>query len=244
MDGKTVRIRSLTASDQKLALWVIGKANLENLATANRQLYTHPLVLLVWTLLSLAFVHFMNWWPSSYRSISGIFRFLIPLPAFASVAVPIMFLIDWKNRPHFESRTQEVIKERDLLQPIDYYNQSPASGFWILEFGENFVGLIALDANDAKDTRRAVIRHFFVHEVYRKTGIQDDLLGHALKHTFNKSPTLESIVAVDTPALVPYIHECLTKAGFKQLTDNQSIGIMGLWKFYTVCLHKKEFNAI
>lgn len=62
--------------------------------------YTHPLVLLAWTLLSLAFVHFMNWWPSSYRSISGIFRYLIPLPAFASVAVPIMFLIDWWDLTH------------------------------------------------------------------------------------------------------------------------------------------------
>lgn len=42
MDGKTVRIRSLTASDQKLALWVIGKANLENLATANQQCASSP----------------------------------------------------------------------------------------------------------------------------------------------------------------------------------------------------------
>jgi hypothetical protein len=37
MDGRTLRNRPLAASDQKLALWVIGKANFENLAAANRQ---------------------------------------------------------------------------------------------------------------------------------------------------------------------------------------------------------------
>jgi GNAT superfamily N-acetyltransferase len=129
-----------------------------------------------------------------------------------------------------------------LHDPISYYTQSPASGFWIFEFGKNFVGLIALDANDAKDTRRAFIRHFFVHEAYRKTGIQADILDHALKHAFNNSPTLESVVAVDTPALVPYIHKCLKEAKFQPLTDHRSIGIMGLWKYHTVCLQKKDFQ--
>jgi len=37
MDNKTSRLRSLDASDKKLALFIVGKANLESLALANRQ---------------------------------------------------------------------------------------------------------------------------------------------------------------------------------------------------------------
>lgn len=57
--------------------------------------YTHPLILGVWTLLSLAFVHVMDWWPSSHPGLLGILGYLKPLPAFASMAVPIMVSIDW-----------------------------------------------------------------------------------------------------------------------------------------------------
>jgi len=37
MDNKTSRLRSLDASDKKLALFIVGKANLESLALANHQ---------------------------------------------------------------------------------------------------------------------------------------------------------------------------------------------------------------
>jgi hypothetical protein len=113
MENKTPRIRSLAASDKKLALFAVGKANLENLAVANRQCefqvrllnlmnaypfftaYTNPLFLGVWVLFSLVFIHVMDWWPSSYRGLLGMFGYLRPLPAFASMALPLMFLIDW-----------------------------------------------------------------------------------------------------------------------------------------------------
>ncbi|KAF9453768.1 hypothetical protein P691DRAFT_657591 [Macrolepiota fuliginosa MF-IS2] len=242
MDNKTARIRPLTASDSdgKLMLFAIGKANLESLAVANRQAYGHPLIIGVWALLSLAFVHVMNWWPSAHQSLLGVLGYLKPIPAFASVAVPLMFLIDWNNRPHFEKRTQEALKQGDLLNPTTYYGKSPASGFWVLEYGTAFIGLIALDANDAKKTKKGFIRHFYVEEAYRKTNIQDDLLKHAVKTAFDKSPAIQSIEGVDALALAPHIHDCYQRAGFRLSQEYQSAGILGWWKYYTTVLQKEN----
>ncbi|KXN89978.1 hypothetical protein AN958_04983 [Leucoagaricus sp. SymC.cos] len=242
MESKTPRIRPIDSSDRKLALFIVGKANFESLAVANRQAYSHPLILGTWLLLSLAFIHVMNWWPSSHRGLLGIFGYLKPLPAFASVAVPLMFLIDWNNRPHFEERTQNAIKEKDMHNPVAYYNQSPASGFWILEYGDKFIGLVALDVNDGKRTHKGIIRHFYVEEAFRNTGIQEDLLNHALTHAFDKSSALDSIEATDAPRLIPYLHECYEKSGFKLGRGSQSVGIFGYWKYCTTALQRKDWK--
>lgn len=51
----------------------------------------------------------------------------------------------------------------------DHYSLSPASGFWIVEYGDKFVGLIAIDASTEDDSTKrpeakttATIRHFYV----------------------------------------------------------------------------------
>jgi GNAT superfamily N-acetyltransferase len=134
-----------------------------------------------------------------------------------------------------------VIKESDMHEPATYYGQSPASGFWILEYGDTFIGFIALDAKDAKRTRKGVIRHFYVEEAYRKTGIQEDLLAHALKNAFDKSSAVEYIEAADSPSLTPYIHDCYQRVGFR-LQGYQSVGIWGLWRYYTTVLLKEEWK--
>lgn len=105
------RIRAFEASDDKQVRFVIGKANLESLAIANRRgvsaislnhqflsfdccnlASVHPLTISLWVALSCIFVQFMQWWPDSEY---GFWGYLSPLPAFGSMAIPIMFLIDW-----------------------------------------------------------------------------------------------------------------------------------------------------
>ena len=46
----------------------------------------------VWIALSSVFVQYMGWWP---KPDTGYFGYLKPVPAFASMAVPLMFLADW-----------------------------------------------------------------------------------------------------------------------------------------------------
>lgn len=241
MANETSRMRSLDASDRKFSQFIVGKANLESLALANRQMYGHPLALGIWLLLSFAFVHAMNWWPSSHRALT-ILAYLKPLPAFASVAVPLMFLVDWINRPYFEKHTQAAIKEKDMRDPASYYSQSPASGFWIFEYDNKFIGFIALDANEAKKTQKGVIRHFYVEEAYRETKIQEDLLNHALTNAFENSPFLESIEAVDALGLTPYLNECYRQAGFRLGTEYESVGFWGWWRYYRIILQKKDWK--
>ncbi|KAF5356327.1 hypothetical protein D9756_003804 [Leucocoprinus leucothites] len=242
MENKTPRIRTLVTADKKLALFVVGKANLESLAVANQQVYSHPFALGLWMLLSFGFIYIMNWWPTSYRGALGILGYLKTLPAFASIAVPLMFLVDWINRPYFEQRTQDAIKEKDMYDPVKYYSQSPASGFWIFEYGDTFVGFIALDANDAGKTRKGIIRHFYIEEAYRKTGIQEDLLNHALTNAFEKSSVVESIEAVDALGLTPYLHGCYERAGFCLGTEYQSTGFRGWWRYYNIILRRKDWK--
>jgi len=242
MASKAARIRPLLASDVKHTLFAIGKANFESLAVANRKAYSHPLLLGLWLLLSFSFIHFMNWWPSNYRGYLGILGYLKPLPAFASVAVPLMFFVDWNNRPHFEELTQKALREKDLHDVMTYYSKSKASGFWILEYGDRFIGLIALDATKAKETRKGIIRHFYVEEEYRKTNIQDDLLHHAVQDAFDKSPALELIEGVDAVTLIPYIHDSYQRAGFRLSQEYDTVGSLGRWKYFTTRLHRKDWK--
>ena len=55
--------------------------------------YTNPVTISIWVLLSAIFVQYMKWWPASAEY--GWVSYLRPLPALASMAVPIMFFVDW-----------------------------------------------------------------------------------------------------------------------------------------------------
>jgi len=103
-------IRSYEAGDRKLVQFMVGKSNMEALAVANNRSefnssvyfwenlhefdsgYFHPITLAVWFALSAAFIHLMNWWPSSQF---GIWGYLNPLPGFATMAFPILAYVDW-----------------------------------------------------------------------------------------------------------------------------------------------------
>lgn len=139
----------------------------ELLADVRHEAYRHPVILSIWVALSSIFVEFMGWWPQPEH---GYLAYLSPLPAFACFALPIMFLIDWYvlsiwhayfddnhttyrlNRPFFESQAQEVLKQPDLYNISEHYSRSPSSGFWLLELGDRFIGLLALDASNGNDS--------------------------------------------------------------------------------------------
>jgi hypothetical protein len=117
MADDSARIRRCEAADEKLVRFIIGKAAFEPLAVANRwgasrpyislqsldtlTAYVHPIFLGVWFALAVVMVQYMNWWPSNGPSI---LKILSPLPAFAAMAVPLMFFVDW-----YESRTWLIL---------------------------------------------------------------------------------------------------------------------------------------
>jgi GNAT superfamily N-acetyltransferase len=152
------------------------------------------------------------------------------------------------NRPYFEGLTQETLRHEDIKDIQKYYSKKPASGFWLLEHGDTFVGLIAIDANksnakapkgEVAPPRTALIRHFHVEENYHKANIQDDLLEYAINHAFNKDPTLERIEVVDSP-LLPYRRSSLRKAGFELDQHTKTIGVLR-WKLGTRYLERNRW---
>jgi GNAT superfamily N-acetyltransferase len=252
------RIRPFLLSDDKLVRFAIGQAIMESLAVANRRAYFHPLTIAVWLLVSSIFTEVMEWWPKSQYGILG---YLSPLRAFASTAVPIMYLIDWLNRPFFEKHLQDALQKADVLDVSEYYSRSVSSGFWILEYGDRFVGLIALDASlDSTDDEpisveklaarkrskskatspTATIRHFFIDEPFRTSGIQNDLLAHAVQHAFDSDPALQQIRAQDSP-LIPYARTALREAGFQLTRHTEKVGVFG-WKLGMRVLESRDWK--
>ncbi|EPQ60773.1 hypothetical protein GLOTRDRAFT_68702 [Gloeophyllum trabeum ATCC 11539] len=234
-----IRLYKPSEEDDKLVRFVLGKAYMGLLAEANQRAYFHPLMIASWVAMSCIFIQVMHWWPD-YDAF-GWLSFLKPLPAFASMAVPFMFFIDWRNRPAFEKLTQNTLRKPDIFDIASYYSRSPASGLWILEYGQSFVGLIAVDASPdstseitiSADTTCeftsgtsavATIRHFHVEEKYRKSGVQDDLLEHALRRTFESAEQVQKVRIVYCP-LATYIGECLRKYGFRTVEHTSVSGV-------------------
>ncbi|KAI0932261.1 hypothetical protein AcV7_000586 [Taiwanofungus camphoratus] len=205
----------------------------------------------------------MGWWPKPEY---GFMAYASPLPSFAAMAVPLMFLCDWLNRPAFEEHSQDILHRLDLVDISSYYSRSPSSGFWILEYGDKFIGLIALDASldslsnesvtsSVADSRRltkdrlskkgtsstATIRHFYVDEPYRAAGMQNDLLIHAVKHAFEADKTVQNIRAVATP-LKAYISTLLRQRGFQLGELTVKVGILK-WQNSIRVLSRKTWQS-
>jgi len=251
------QIRPLESSDHKDVLFLIGKSNMESLAVANRQAYSHPLILSVWIAASCIMVQLMHWWPNP--DVLGYLSYLSPVPAFACMAVPLMFLMDWINRPYFEKLTHEALRRPDIRDLKAYYSRSPSSGFWILEYGVRFVGIIALDASPdstwdgpstltttkrnasvKKSSPTAIIRHFFVEEEYRSSEIQTDLLSYAVRHAFTSDDTIQQIKASDSP-LASYARQTLRSSGFQLEDHTDKVGVFG-WKLGVRVLERAEWE--
>lgn len=189
---------------------------------------------------------------------------LLPCFLFPSKTITILRI----NRPYFDDRMQAILRGTDLVDIENYYfNRSPASGLWLLEYANKFVGFIAIDASSdalfeetiqsavqagktlknkgkGKETTQEVasIRHFFVQEEYRPTSIQDDLLEFALKHVFTAGTDVKSVRATDS-ALTPWLAEALRKQGFVM---DSVVGHTGMlkWPIRSRILTKKHWTEL
>ncbi|KAI0274659.1 hypothetical protein BC834DRAFT_849086 [Gloeopeniophorella convolvens] len=250
------RIRAYTPSDEKQVRFMVGQAQMESLAYANNRAYFHPLTLAVWIGLSSMFAQYMKWWPNSAY---GLWGWLQLLPAFFAPAVPVMFFVDWKNRPFFEENVEKVLRRIDLVNLQSYYARSPASGFWILEYGDKLIGLVAVDAsldatNDEQVTKQtseqqlqrkgtsrvATIRHFFAEEAFRRVNIEDDLLQFAVESTF-ADKTVTSIRMLASP-LRRAILDSLKRNGFSKGDQAEKVGILG-WDVCWYELSRSSWEA-
>lgn len=146
------------------------------------------------------------------------------------------------NRPYFEKLAKDVLNRPDLISLGQYYSRSPASGLWVLERGDVFIGLIALDASleaesvepvSSETTSKykkgtsstAVIRHFYVDEEFRPAGVQEDLLNEALNHAFT-NPKIQDVKTYNS-TLVGYTQKCFRDAGFKLQRNTGKVGVLG-----------------
>ncbi|EIN13694.1 hypothetical protein PUNSTDRAFT_117396 [Punctularia strigosozonata HHB-11173 SS5] len=259
------RIRRYEPADDKLVRFLVGKVNMEGLATANVRVCTNPLMIALWIGLSAVMIQYMGWWPQQGQ---GLWAYLRPLPAFAAMAVPLMFASDWYNRPSFEDLLSETMRRPDMRDIQAFYSRSPSSAFWLLELGEHVIGLIAIDASpdstsqaviqDRQQTEGAltdgtssdaVVRHFFVEEQYRKTKIQDDLLVHCLKEAFSADPNrrIRTVIA-DQSELAPYIARSLKEHGFRSARENhpsrnRHVGILK-WTISPCSLDRQRWDSM
>lgn len=163
------------------------------------------------------------------------------------------------NRPYFEQAVQNALRGRDMYDILAYYSRSPSSGLWILDYDEKFLGLIALDASldsvqcttpqKSSDYGRAqkgtaqtaIIRHFYIDEVYRSSGIQGDLLRHAVQTAFDSDDHVLRIRAFDSP-LNTYIRSCLQEAGFAIERPVDTVGLFK-WKINMRILERDVWNS-
>jgi len=169
-----------------------------------------------------------------------------------------------KNRPSVEDKVEKVLRRIDLLDIQTYYARSPASGLWLLEYGDKIIGMIAVDASlDASNdelvtqqtsaerlrealermgtSRIATIRHFFAEEAYRRAKIEDDLLEHAVKETFTANRSVSTIRILASP-LRPAILESLRRNRFSKGDRVESIGMLG-WEVCWYNLERSRWEA-
>lgn len=145
-----------------------------------------------------------------------------------------------------------------MRNPQAYYSRCPASGFYILEYNDRLIGLIALDASpppssDLPPSRTpvdtALIRHFHVEEAYRVSGVQSSLLEYAVSRAFSATSSRPRRVRAVSSALDAYKGDALRTAGFHPAShwdsDEQEewkVGFFG-WKNRWVEVTRNEWDA-
>lgn len=112
----------------------------------------------------------------------------------------------------------------------------------MLEYEGRNIGILALDASDPNgeniknpQPHKATIRHFYVADPYRQTGVHEDLLVHALNQAFT-SPDVSSVEA-NYSMLTPYIKKTLISHGFKISTSHRN-GLFVSWEVGTAVLQR------
>lgn len=252
-----IRLFNDSERDQRRVRFYVGKSEMEGLTAANVSMYSNPFFLAVWVALSSAFVQFMKWWPKTENGWMGYFS---PVPAFISMWMPLMFACDWFNRDDFMKNMNDALRRRDLIKIKDYYTRSPSSGVFLLEYGDKFVGFVAVDASPDSSSNEvivnadskgkvsftkstsdvAVIRHFFVEEPYRTVNVQADLLQFALQQVFSSSTKVKTVKGLDS-SLVPYVGKAMRQEGFKEENVLDKVGVLR-WKRRVMVLDRETWE--
>jgi len=140
-------IRPFDRQDAHELRILIGMRVFEQLPVANWQIYMNPYVISAWLALSSISVQVMGWWPRDDISMIPFLGYLRPLPAFCTIGVPFLFLVDWLQRPYFEKQLRQELTSEDILHPSYYLSSSSKlSRFSILEWKKRPIGYIAIDA--------------------------------------------------------------------------------------------------
>jgi len=148
--GKPV-IRPFREDDMKEMKLLLGMSAMEPLQTANYRAYTHPLILSIWIGLSSIFIRIIGWWHTQQ------FGWLGWIPSSAAMGYPILFAIDCIQRFHFVEAFKRRLLSEDILDIESYYNDSPPSQFWVLEWNNRPIGYIGVDATYPDETLTNIV---------------------------------------------------------------------------------------
>ena len=129
----------------------------------------------------------------------------------------------------------------DLLNIEKTYGKPPSS-LDILEYEGRPIGLLAIDAT-TKPTQagRAYIRHYYISDPYRESGVQNDLLTHAIPRLF-ASPDINSVEA-SYSMLHPYVKKALLEQGFK-ISSSRKNHLYINWEVGTALLTKEKWEQL
>ena len=145
------------------------------------------------------------------------------------------------NRPYFERTVEKTMAAPDLLNIEKIYCKPPSS-LDILEYEGRAIGLLAIDATPKPDKPgRAHIRHYYVADPYRESGVQNDLLTHAIPRLF-ASPDIDSVEAPYS-MLHPYVKKALLEQGFK-IASSRKNGHYINWEVGTALLTQEKWEKL
>lgn len=130
---------------------------------------------------------------------------------------------------------------RDLLDIEKTYGKPPSS-FDIIEYEGRIIGLLAIDAaSNSAQPGRAYIRHYYIADPYRESGVQSDLLTYAIPRLF-ASPDVTSVEA-SYSMLHPYVKKTFLDHGFK-IASSRNNGHYISWEVGTALLTKEKWEQL
>jgi hypothetical protein len=136
-----------------------------------------------------------------------------------------------------------------MRNPAGYYTRSGTAGrgLWLLDFGDKFIGLVALDressdgeGNSGKGGDTATVRHLYVEEAYRSTEVQDDLLRHALGVAFGV-PDVQRVV-LRSDGVQRYVDECAKRCALRAVDRGDAFGLRG-WRPLTWEISREQWTS-
>jgi hypothetical protein len=159
------------------------------------------------------------------------------------------------------------MRRADFANLQKYYARSPSSGLFILEYGNKFIGLVAIDASKDSQSEQgfvkkteqghvladktknfyssgtssvATIRHFYVEGRFRKSNVQQDMLAFAARHVFTTAQDVKVLKASATP-LLGYKYDTLRELGFSVEKQAGKLGILG-WRVDAMALERSRWE--